>query len=169
MFEPHAHGEVDLVLLERLDCTGRRQMHDVESHMWRFLANPVQERREQEQLKEVGYEQTVLAAFRDIEEALRALALERARRAALEQTLVVHHKAFDRVKEFRRHGLSSSLDVLDVELSLYAAEDSLALSGLGQIQTTIGLFKAFCGGWQGVDFGGEAAGPSTQQAQRISP
>jgi multidrug efflux system outer membrane protein len=64
-----------------------------------------------------------------------------------------NRKALDSATRLYAAGLIDFLRVLDSQRSLYAAEDSLALSDLAKVQQTITLLKALGGGWQDIDPG----------------
>ncbi len=53
MRQPRADGHVDLVLLERLDRTGGRHVHDVEAGRRSLFAGVLEERRQQQQAEQV--------------------------------------------------------------------------------------------------------------------
>jgi NodT family efflux transporter outer membrane factor (OMF) lipoprotein len=98
----------------------------------------------------LAYEQTVLAAFRDVEDALVSFSSEEKRRARISASVAHNRKALDSATRLYDAGLIDLLRVLDSERNLYAAQDSLALSDLAKVQQTIALLKALGGGWQGV-------------------
>jgi NodT family efflux transporter outer membrane factor (OMF) lipoprotein len=101
----------------------------------------------------LGYEQTVLAAFRDVEDALVNFSSEERRRARIAAAVAENGKALDSATRLYGAGLTDFLRVLDSQRNLYAAEDSLALSDLAKVLQAIALFKALGGGWQDIDPG----------------
>ena len=101
----------------------------------------------------LAYEQTVLAAFRDVEDALVSFYSEERRRAQIAAAVADNRKALDSATRLYGAGLTDFLRVLDSQRSLYAAEDSLALSDLAKVLQTIALLKALGGGWQDIDPG----------------
>jgi NodT family efflux transporter outer membrane factor (OMF) lipoprotein len=104
----------------------------------------------------LAYEQTVLAAFRDVEDALVSFSSEERRRARIAAAVADNRKALDSATRLYGAGLTDFLRVLDSERSLYAAEDSLALSDLAKVLQTIALLKALGGGWQDIDPGDQS-------------
>ncbi|MBN8532056.1 MAG: efflux transporter outer membrane subunit, partial [Alphaproteobacteria bacterium] len=95
-----------------------------------------------------NYQQTVIAAFTDVEDALAAAqqsaAAEDARRAAAESA----RKAFALAERRLEGGIVDITSVLDTQRSLFAAEDALAEAKLSHLQALIGLYKALGGGWK---------------------
>jgi NodT family efflux transporter outer membrane factor (OMF) lipoprotein len=104
----------------------------------------------------LAYEQTVLAAFRDVEDALVSFSSEERRRAQIAAAVADNRKALDSATRLYGAGLTDFLRVLDSQRSLYAAEDSLALSDLAKVLQTIALLKALGGGWQDIDPGDQS-------------
>jgi NodT family efflux transporter outer membrane factor (OMF) lipoprotein len=99
----------------------------------------------------LAYEQTVLAAFRDVEDALVKFSSEEKRRARIAAAVTHNRKALDSATRLYGAGLTDFLRVLDSQRNLYAAEDSLALSDLAKVLQAIALLKALGGGWQDID------------------
>lgn len=101
--------------------------------------------------RKLTYEKTVLTAFQEVEDALVALAAERERRRQLGLAVEASRLALRRATEAWRGGFADFLTVLDAQRTLYAAEDNLAQSELALLQQTIGLYRAFGGGWQATE------------------
>jgi multidrug efflux system outer membrane protein len=94
------------------------------------------------------YEQTVLAALRDVDSALTALSHDQKRRDALTTVVTDADRAVRIARDEYTNGLVDLLDVLEVQRSLYAAQDSLAQADLAVSNDLISLFKALGGGWE---------------------
>ncbi|MDR3439062.1 efflux transporter outer membrane subunit [Telmatospirillum sp.] len=94
------------------------------------------------------YEQTVLKAFAEVEDALVALGNERQRHDRLGRTVDANRVALQRATELYRAGLSPFINVVNSEKNLFGAEDSLAQSDQTLTQQTVALYKALGGGWQ---------------------
>lgn len=100
------------------------------------------------------YEQTVLSALEETENALVNYNRERSRRALLasaaQASLRAHELAHLRFAE----GVSDFLTVLDAELRLLQDQDRLAQSETATATALAALYKALGGGWEsGIDLG----------------
>jgi NodT family efflux transporter outer membrane factor (OMF) lipoprotein len=93
------------------------------------------------------YQQTVLAALEDAENALTAYAKEQVRREALSQSVQANRQAIELSTQLYKSGLADFLSVLDSERSLYAAEDALVQSDQAVSVDLVQLYKALGGGW----------------------
>ena len=94
------------------------------------------------------YEQTVLVALEDIENALTAYAREQTRRESLSQSVRANEQALELSTQLYNNGLADFLHVLDSERSLYAAQDALVQSDQTVSLNLVQLYKALGGGWQ---------------------
>jgi outer membrane protein, multidrug efflux system len=94
------------------------------------------------------FEQTLLGALRNVEDALVAHAKEQQRRAALSQAVTSQHRAVALANERYTQGLVDFLTVLEAQRSLFAAQDALAQSEQAIATNTIALYKAVGGGWK---------------------
>ena len=94
----------------------------------------------------VAYEAAVESAFREVSDALAA----RSALNAQYNANVTQSKAFaDRLRLVRlryRHGVSSSLDLLDAERSNYSASSSLLATELSLLENMADLYKVLGGG-----------------------
>ena len=95
----------------------------------------------------VAYEQTVLSALQDVENALVALARNRERSEALAIATDSASQAADMARQRYTAGLIDFQSVLDTERSVRAFEDSLATARADGVQALIRLYKALGGGW----------------------
>lgn len=93
------------------------------------------------------YEKAIQNAFREVSDAL-------AGRATLGDQLRAQQAQVDaeadraRLAELRyRNGVASSLEVLDAQRSLFAAQQALAQTRLAQRQNQVVLYKVLGGGW----------------------
>lgn len=103
------------------------------------------ESREQQSL--ANYEKTVLTALKDVEDALAALTKEKERQPSLVQALEANRKALELANIRYEKGLSSFLDVLDAQRSLYSSEDAVTQSRAAVNTHVVALYKALGGGW----------------------
>jgi len=112
----------------------------------RVLANVhAQEAVEQQAL--ATYEQTVLAALVEVEDALVALQSERARHTHLEAAVEANARAVRLATAQYEAGVSDFLVVLDSERALRRAEDEAIQSRTSVALDTLAAFKALGGGW----------------------
>jgi multidrug efflux system outer membrane protein len=98
----------------------------------------------------LGYRQTVLRAFEEVEDALTLQASERSRQAALQAQVADNRRAVSESEARYRRGQVSLLAVLDSQRDLLASEDAQAGSALAACLSAIGLYKALGGGWESV-------------------
>lgn len=93
------------------------------------------------------YENTILAAFREVEDALVEIATYRRELAAIDRQQKAAKNANELSKERYDKGVSSYLEVLDTERTLFSAK--LQLSDLQQqyLNAYVNLYKALGGGW----------------------
>ena len=95
-----------------------------------------------------AYEQTVLVALEDTENALTAYAREQTRRESLSQSVQADQQALELSTQLYKNGLADFLHALDAERSLYAAQDALVQSDQTVSLNLVQLYKALGGGWQ---------------------
>ena len=94
------------------------------------------------------YLQTIQQAFREVEDALifhrkvREVRTERERRGA------ANRRALSLVTLRYERGLSSQLEVLDIQRELFSAELELASATRDQLTAVVQLYRALGGGWQ---------------------
>lgn len=106
----------------------------------------VQGARQQQAL--ANYEQTVLSAFEDVEDALSAFAKEQTRYLSLRNSVSAQQAALNLARDLYQNGLTDFIRVLDSERSLYQAEDALVQSQAAISDNLVALYKALGGGWQ---------------------
>ena len=94
------------------------------------------------------YEQTVLASFEDVENALTAYAREQTRRQSLADAVQANQQALEMASQLYQSGLADFLRVLESQRSLYESQDALAQSERAVILNLIKLYKALGGGWE---------------------
>jgi len=113
----------------------------------RIRANVRVQNARQEQALD-GYQQTVLTALEDAENALTAYAREQVRHESLSQSVQANQQALDLSTQLYKSGLADFLHVLDSERSLYAAQDALVQSDQAVSLNLVQLYKALGGGWE---------------------
>ncbi len=95
----------------------------------------------------IVYQQTVLAALQETENALIASAKEEEHRKALADAVIANRKAVELSIALYTEGQTDFLNVLEAQRSLYATEDALVQSN-GTVSTNlVALYKALGGGW----------------------
>ena len=93
------------------------------------------------------YEQTVLVAVREIEDALVGLRTAQDRAAAQQRQVVALRRALELANMRYQNGVSSYLDVLDAQRGLFGAELSLTQAERDQLVAAVQLYKAVGAGW----------------------
>ena len=93
------------------------------------------------------YRSTILAALREVEDALVQFDTEQARRAALSEALNQSRRTFEIAREQYQHGLVDFLTVLDSQRTVLNAEEALTQSDQTAATDLVALYKALGGGW----------------------
>jgi NodT family efflux transporter outer membrane factor (OMF) lipoprotein len=105
----------------------------------------VQEALQEESL--ITYQQTVLTALREVEDALIISAKEEERRKALVQAVASNRKAVELATKLYTEGQTDFLNVLQAQRALFVSEDELAGSTQTVSTNLVALYKALGGGW----------------------
>ena len=113
----------------------------------RIKANIEVQNARQEQAS-IRFEQTLLNALRDVEDALVAHSREQRRRAALAQAVTFQKRAYELAEQRYTQGLVDFLTVVDAQRSLFLAQDAHVQSEQAIAFHTIALYKAVGGGWK---------------------
>jgi multidrug efflux system outer membrane protein len=93
------------------------------------------------------YEQTVLVALRETEDALVALRTARDRAAAQQRQVVALRRALELADMRYRNGVSSYLDVLDAQRGLFGAQLALTQAERDQLVDAVALYKSVGAAW----------------------
>src|SRR5215510_9794348 len=109
----------------------------------------VQEARQEATL--ARYEQTVLDALAETEDALVAYGEEQTRQQRLAEAVDASQVALTLSRELYLRGLVDFLSVLDNQRSLYAAQDQRVQSERTLIVALIAIYKALGGGWEATE------------------
>jgi len=107
--------------------------------------------RAQEALRDqafITYQQTVLTALQDVENALIAFTEEQQRYKSLSEAVANDHKAVDLSLRLFQEGQTDFLSVLTAERTLYTDDSAFAQSGQNIGTDLIALYKALGGGWE---------------------
>jgi len=94
-----------------------------------------------------SYQQIVLTALQDVENALTAYAKEQIRRESLAQSEQANKRALDLSSQLYKNGLTDFLHVLDSQRSFDTAQDALVQSDQTVALDLVQLYKALGGGW----------------------
>lgn len=105
----------------------------------------VQDARQEHAL--LRYEQTILTALEEVENALVGYSQEQARRQALSNAVEANRRAVTQATELYSKGLADFLTVLDAQRALLTAESQLAQSEATVATQLVALYKALGGGW----------------------
>lgn len=97
---------------------------------------------------ELRYDQTLLVALEECENALRAWMLERDRRHILGRSVVATRRSVELARELYVAGQTDFQNLLDAQRSQLSAENRLAASEAAVLTNLIALLKALGGGWQ---------------------
>lgn len=108
----------------------------------------VEGRREAAEQAYLAYQQTVLAALRDTEDALVRVATERRRNGILRAGVADADRAVRAIRARYDTGLTDFTAVLDAQASALSARDQLAQSDGALRRNIVSLYKALGGGWQ---------------------
>ncbi len=95
----------------------------------------------------VAYEQSVLFAMEDVENAAMAFVEERTRLARLQEAVDASQRSVDLVRTQYLSGLTKFQNLLDTQRSLFQQQDQLASSQGQVVLNLIALNRALGGGW----------------------
>ena len=93
------------------------------------------------------YKQTILTAFKEVEDALAGVSTTREQAAAQERQVNALKGALRRANLRYKGGLASYLDVLIAQRNLFDAELALATTHRLYLTSVVQLYKALGGGW----------------------
>jgi NodT family efflux transporter outer membrane factor (OMF) lipoprotein len=106
-------------------------------------------RKAQQQEAAVQYQQTVLQAFHDVDNALTNYAAEQLRREQLARAVDQARRALALARQQYVGGLSTFLDVLTAQRTALQTEEAYADSTTTVSSNLVQLYKALGGGWEG--------------------
>ena len=93
------------------------------------------------------YQETVLTAVEEVENAMEAFAQESKRKEKLSLSVEAARKSVKLVQVLYKSGLTDFQNVLDMERSLFQQQDELAMSEGLVTRNLVSLYKALGGGW----------------------
>ena len=103
------------------------------------------------------YERAIQQAFRDVADALAGRAFFGDQLAAQAKVVEAESVRYRLAKLRYDNGVSSYLDLLDAQRSLFAAQQALVQARLARLQNQVALYRSLGGGW---------TEPGTAAAQR---
>ncbi|MCF8031881.1 MAG: efflux transporter outer membrane subunit [Desulfarculaceae bacterium] len=107
------------------------------------------------------YESTLLAALKEVEDALEAFKQEKRRQVALAQTVASSRRALELAVRLYKEGLQDFQPVLDAQRNLFNYDNQLA-SSRGQVAIDlVVIYQALGGGWDPQD--NDATGQGSAQ------
>jgi NodT family efflux transporter outer membrane factor (OMF) lipoprotein len=93
------------------------------------------------------YRKTVVSAFADVDNALNAIRETGTRLRLQTAQTEASRRAFDLSEQRLRAGTIDIVTLLNTQLTLFQAEDTLAQARLARFQAVISLYQALGGGW----------------------
>lgn len=94
------------------------------------------------------YRKTVVSAFADVDNALVSIRETTVRERLLREVVASSRRAFQLAEQQLRAGTADIVTVLNTQLTLFQAEDSLAQAQLARLLAIVSLFQALGGGWE---------------------
>jgi len=113
------------------------------------IKNTVKGFEARQQQAALQYLQTIQQAFREVEDALVSHRKVRDIRAERERRVTANRRALSMVALRYERGLSTQLEVLDIQRELFSAELEFASATRDQLTAVVQLYRALGGGWQG--------------------
>jgi len=119
---------------------------------WRLLEFPrlraqINAQTAQQEQALAAFEQTVLVAIEEVENALTSYARERKRFDLLQRSVESSRRALELANELYTKGLGEFVNVLLAERTLFENEDALIQSQTAISENLVALYKALGGGW----------------------
>lgn len=111
----------------------------------------------------IAYDQVMLSALEEVENALTGLVEEQSRWKSLEEATVASRRAVDLANERYKSGIGDFLTVLVNQRELYDREDQLVQSEAAVTRNVIALYKALGGGWERTETAAPPAGEVAPQ------
>lgn len=106
--------------------------------------------RAQKQELDETYRASILAAFRDTEDALGATVNTGRQYAFATEAFEQANEAYRIVESRYRAGTVGFLELLDAQRSVFSANDTMVQAALGRYSANVSLYRALGGGWDGT-------------------
>ena len=97
------------------------------------------------------YRSAILQAFTDVDNALTAYQYATDQENLQRQTVAIAQRSADIASAQQIAGTVDILTVLNLQTTLFNAQDNLVQARLARVQALLSLYKALGGGWAGVD------------------
>jgi outer membrane protein, multidrug efflux system len=94
------------------------------------------------------YRKTVVQSFADVDNALVAIRETTNRLRLQREVLAASRRAFELSEQQLRAGTADIVTVLNTQLTLFQAEDSLSQAQLARLLAIVSLYQALGGGWE---------------------
>lgn len=94
------------------------------------------------------WQNTVLAAVEDVQNAMYAYVQQGARQKSLEESVAASLRSVELVESLYKNGLTDFQNVLDTQRALFNQQDNLAAGNGLLLQDLVLIYKAFGAGWQ---------------------
>jgi outer membrane protein TolC len=94
------------------------------------------------------YRKTVVSAFADVDNALVAIRQTTERLRLQREVVRASRRAFELSEQQLRAGTADIVTVLNTQLTLFQAEDTLSQAQLARLQAFVSLYQALGGGWE---------------------
>jgi outer membrane protein, multidrug efflux system len=94
-----------------------------------------------------AYRKAVLSAFSNVEQSLIAVEQTAAAEAIQKKVVASSRRAFTLEEQQLNGGIINLVTLLQIEQTLFQAEDQLAQDRLARLMAVVGLFQALGGGW----------------------
>jgi outer membrane protein TolC len=95
-----------------------------------------------------NYQQTILVAFQEAENAMTKVQKTQEREQALKQAVIKARKAYDIAEQQYSLSVIDFQDVLDAQRTLLESEDQYERARYETLAARVELFKAMGGGWK---------------------
>jgi NodT family efflux transporter outer membrane factor (OMF) lipoprotein len=113
----------------------------------RILGNFNYTKAQQDELLQT-YRKTVVSAFADVDNALVAIRQTTEKLRLQREVVTASQRAFQLSEQQLRAGTADIVTVLNTQLTLFQAEDSLSQAQLARLQAIVSLYQALGGGWE---------------------
>ena len=94
------------------------------------------------------YRKTVVQAFTDVDNALMSIRQTTEKLRLQREVLAASRRAFQLSEQQLRAGTADIVTVLNTQLTLFQAEDSLSQAQLARLLAIVSLYQALGGGWE---------------------
>jgi outer membrane protein, multidrug efflux system len=94
------------------------------------------------------YRKTVVQAFADVDNALMSIRQTTEKLRLQREVVAASRRAFELAGDQMRAGTADIVTVLNVQLTLFQAEDALVQAQLARLLAIVSLYQALGGGWE---------------------